>query len=548
MEAADRLAWKPITPNWRRDLALLALLLVLATGIRGWVVWCTEVPARDSIGFIRYALLLEENGWTETIRGQHQHPGYPLSVLAVSLPVRQFLGQNCDTMQLAGQLASALAGLLLVIPMYFLGRALLDRSTGFWGALLFQCLPTSGHILSDAVSDSLFLLLLTTALLFGLWGVRGRSPGLLALAGAFCGLTYLTRPEGLLVLPATGVTLLACQVVPAWRWPWRKALAAGTALVLAALVVGSPYFLVIGGVTNKPAGVLLAGGSAETVTAATGQPQPEASPPTVVPRVGDQEFIQTHHQTPLGRRMGQGAWVLGSLFAQSYQYVGWLPVVIGLWWFRRHYRRLPETWVITSLFILDALLLWLLAVRLGYLSNRYVLVLVLCTIFQAVAVVREVPYRLADWRRRLPDRPLGPRPMWLSPAAWSLGLLLILTGTGLSRTLHPLHANRAGHRAAGRWLAEHAKPGDTIQDDHCWAHYYAGLVFQESRPMPVPDDYQPKHYVVINRSSEAAPPSHGRPSINESDLKESGAHAVYYWPETGPLERARVVVYLTQTE
>src|SRR5262245_58802169 len=42
-------------PPWR-DWQWLLLLLVLVIPLRGWLLFNTEVAARDSIGFIRYAL------------------------------------------------------------------------------------------------------------------------------------------------------------------------------------------------------------------------------------------------------------------------------------------------------------------------------------------------------------------------------------------------------------------------------------------------------------------------------------------------------------
>jgi hypothetical protein len=234
--------------------------------------------------------------------------------------------------------------------------------------------------------------------------------------------------------------------------------------------------------------------------------------------------------------MAGAAWALGGEFVRCYQYLGWLPVLVGLWWFRGRYRRAPEAWVVVLLFALDALLLWLLVVRAGYLSGRHVLVLVLCTVFQAAAAVREAPYRLAAWRR-----PAG-LPAWLSPAAASLALLLVLAGTGLSRTLQPLHGNRAGHRAAGRWLADHTYPCDEIEDDHCWAHYYAGRVLLEGRPVRPPRGYRPRHYVVLNRSSDKNAAAHHTEGA-EKEVQGRGGQVVYSWPEGVPVAQARVVVY-----
>ena len=71
-----------------RELALLAVLLFLAAGSRAWLIGHTEVAARDSVGFIRYALELERDPWKEVLERNLQHPGYPAVLLAVSWPVR----------------------------------------------------------------------------------------------------------------------------------------------------------------------------------------------------------------------------------------------------------------------------------------------------------------------------------------------------------------------------------------------------------------------------------------------------------------------------
>src|SRR5262245_371575 len=121
---------KPVSSGRWRDLGLLALLLAAAVGLRAWLIGHTEVAARDSIGFIRYALQFEnasEKGktWGDVLRANHQHPAYPLTVLAVSVPVRAFVhAPRVDQMRLSAQLASSLASVLLVLPMYFLGKLL----------------------------------------------------------------------------------------------------------------------------------------------------------------------------------------------------------------------------------------------------------------------------------------------------------------------------------------------------------------------------------------------------------------------------------------
>jgi 4-amino-4-deoxy-L-arabinose transferase-like glycosyltransferase len=547
---------KPGGTGRRRDLALLALLLLLTAAIRVWVVCNTQVPARDSIGFIRYVLWFEDYGWNFTVRNQHQHPGYPLTILAVAWPMQHLAGLDCDTMQLSAQLASALAGLLLVVPMFYLGKYLFDRTIGFWGALLFQCLPVSGRLLSDGVSDPLFLLLLAGSLALAVRAFRDRSPIWFALAGALCGLAYLTRPEGVLVLPTVALALFLSQWVPALRQSWFRAFGCLAALVGAALVTGSPYYLTTGCFTNKPSQIVLTGTlppdpetpapAAPTPTPAAGKIETPARPVSTGitgPLIGTPQEIEDYQRRPLLKRMGHASWSLAGEFVRCYQYVGWLPVLFGLWWFRDRFRRSPGAWVIALLFTLDALLLWLLGVRAGYLSGRHVLVLVLCTVFQAVAAVREAPFRLAAWRGQASGGLAARRPVWLHPAVWSLALLLVLAGTGLSRTLRPLHGNRAGHRAAGYWLATHTNPSDLIDDDHCWAHYYANRVFQEEQPPTTPSGYRPRHYVVVNRSNDKFSLTRST-AVDEKKIQQKGGQIVYHWPERATVTQARVLVYV----
>src|SRR5260370_4886806 len=190
-------------PPWPfgQELALLAVLFLLTASSRAWLIGHTEVAARDSVGFIRYALELERYPWKEVLERSLQHPGYPMVLLAVSWPVRYILGgTDAVSMQLSAQLASAFAGVLLIIPMYYLGRDLFGRRAGFWGTALFQCLPVSARVMSDALSEATFLLFTTTALLLAVRALRSQSAARFAWCGLFSGLAYLTRPHGALAL------------------------------------------------------------------------------------------------------------------------------------------------------------------------------------------------------------------------------------------------------------------------------------------------------------------------------------------------------------
>src|SRR5947207_972575 len=81
--------------GWKKDAVALGLLVLLVLPLRLWLLVHTEVAARDSIGYIRYALKLEaDDDWREVVSHKDQHPGYALTVLVVSQPLRAASGQT----------------------------------------------------------------------------------------------------------------------------------------------------------------------------------------------------------------------------------------------------------------------------------------------------------------------------------------------------------------------------------------------------------------------------------------------------------------------
>src|SRR5262245_43847152 len=147
------------------DLRWLAVLMVLAAGARIWQITHTEVLARDSIGFIRLAWQLEHEPWGDVLHRAEQHPGYPLLLLAASLPLRHLVHLPTPVaLQLSAQVVSATAGVLLIIPMFLLGRALFSPRVAFWACLLFQFLPVSARVLADGLTEATYLFLAVTAL------------------------------------------------------------------------------------------------------------------------------------------------------------------------------------------------------------------------------------------------------------------------------------------------------------------------------------------------------------------------------------------------
>ncbi len=488
------------------DLRRLAILVLLVVALRAWQITHTEVASRDSICYIRIAWHLQRGNWREVIPHAPQHPGYSLAVLGMSLPVRHFIPNDLPrAWQLSAQLTSALASVLLLVPMFYLGRELFDRRVAFWACVLFQCLPTSGKVMGDGLSDTLFLLCTCTGLWLACVALRRGSWIVFALTGLASGLAYLTRPEGALVVGVTGLVLLGVQLNPAWRRSWKSVLGNGVALSLAALALMTPYMLLIGGVTVKNTPNIMMHSEREdadwegrlrpqvaeegraTIAWNNGwlnavghlvDAQRSAKSQSVLPLfVGAQGARRGTEQGVLLRDVDAGAAgsvvVPRSLPARARR----LGAAAGLPSPRRPAlpRRREDGLSVRPPFARGHSVQLFLGRRCGRTARREA----------GVGSGTSAP-ALAGSR-------------WTDGRVWSMGLLLLLSIAPLPRTLQSLHAERAGFRPVGRWLAENTCPGDFIEDPYCWTYYWAGRVFVEGLTS-LPAQQPPCYYVVLEES------------------------------------------------
>jgi hypothetical protein len=531
--------------NWPLDLTLIFTLILIAVGLRAWQISHTAVAARDSIGFIRYALDLESKPWLNVFRNSQQHPGYPIVLLLVSWPVRYCLGGiNPVSMQMSAQIASGLASVLLVVPMYFLGRQFFDRRAGFWGSLLFQVLPVSGRAMSDGLSEATFLLFITLSLLLAVLALKKNSLAALAWAGLFAAFSYLTRPEGALVVLAAALVLVGKQGYRPWRQSWPRVAASVSTLCGAALLVAGPYALAIGSLTNKPT------------------PRAIIESRTLEGMGQEESLLQVPDQVPLlitgisrgpvfasmlglyapGNLHDRRWWAVLAILTElikGYQYLLALPVLIGMWWFRSLIWENAGTWVLLTLCMLHTLVLWKLAMTVGYVSDRHIVLLVLCGIFTGAAIIGMLGDYLQSKLLRTQANP-ATQSRSIRSGALATFILSALALFCLPDSFRTLHANRAGHRAAGNWLALNAAPGDPIIDPFSWAHYYAGRIFTENQQSNT--SHSPTRYVVLEQSD------HSRlPTIRFATELASRGQMVYHWPVEKPEQRAKVKVYAVRT-
>jgi hypothetical protein len=453
---------------------LLALLLALAIGVKAWLFQHTYTIARDGIVYILIANRYEEGPFLEVLRKTHQHPLFPLYVIGVSQLVHPFHGgESALSWQRSAQLANMLAGVLLVLPLYYFGKELGGRKIAFWATLLFLCLPVTGRLLADGVSEGTYLLWCVTTLCLAVRGLRTGSLTGWLLAGVGAGLAYLTRPEAALVGASVLLVLLFARARGVLAQSWQQAGVRAAGFALAAALVVSPYWLAIGRISNKPS-------VGEVLEGAQLKPAPAASGPGLLLAARFMDGVDGKEWsgiTPL-----RALWEVLDEASKALLYVLWLPALAGMFAFRREFFTRPGLGLIAVVLVVNLLVLWRLALASRYVSERHTLLITLCACYLAVLFL----FQLAEWLQssRARTRERIRLRQWARPAL--VAGLMILVAWGTLRTLRPLHSGRKAHRQAAEWFVQNSRPGDVLVDPYGFARFYAELEPEFAKPKAVP--------------------------------------------------------------
>jgi hypothetical protein len=525
--------WLPLGPDCLR----LGVLFAVAVAVHGWLVAHTAVPARDSLAYARIANNLRDpnagaepgrpRSRVDVIRTAEHPPGFPLAVCAVEAVLRRASDLPLpDRMLLATQLANSAAAVLLVVPLYLTGRMLFGRDVGFAAALLFQVLPVPARVTGDGLSEGLYLLAAAGAVCLAVWAAR--RPGVVGyfLCGAAAGASYLVRPEGILVAVGVGA-------VVGWGGLTRRGdrgvvIGRLTALLAGVSLVAAPYVVLIGKLTNKPTGSYLAN-PLDDRPAKIWSENPGARAP------GAESVAAPFAvwRNPLGEPgTSRETWALravGAELVKSTHYVVGALAVFGLIARRRRLSD-PGLGTLVVLGLLSLGLMIYLAARIGYVSERHTLLFVMLACVLAAAALE--PFARAAGL--LPV--LGRAIIW--PAAAPGGFLVVLVASALPFTLKPMHAQREGHKHAGRWLAAHAREGDWVKDPLGWGEWYAGRALYT---IPAPGERAGSVWVIVERGKKG--PHSLLPLWEESNTLAAGRTPVYRWPEGGPQPGPAVEVY-----
>ncbi|RUL85738.1 glycosyltransferase family 39 protein [Tautonia sociabilis] len=429
---------------------VVVVLMIAAGSLLIWKTSRTSILYADGLRYIRQAKLIDSGALVGGLLKSIDHPAYPL---AISWAHGLEGGDSPLDWQRAAQMASVMAGILLVIPLYLVAVELVGPRSAWMAVLLSYLAPVMSNVLADVLSEGTFLLFWT----WGLWAALrflkdGRFIWLAPMIAA-SGLAYFARPEGVLLPAAMVATLLLMPMLRSTRLSWPRWWAAVGLLVIGPAVLVGPYMAAKGGIGTKPAIARLIGSAPPSSNEAVERNRPLDE---------DQSAIRTYA-------------VAVKIVFESIRDAVTVPVLLivpfGLLTARRDGLG-SRKWLFLGV-LLSAAFLGLVRLHAtgGYCSPRHAMVPALLLVpFAALGVDRllrsvTIPGRLLG----APGEAIRPGPVfWLLAA-------LALASPGLPRHAQPLNGPYAAYRDAADWLVEHAEPGDKVVDLTGWSQFYGGF-------------------------------------------------------------------------
>jgi len=440
---------------------LFALRFILTFALPRVVKW--DEPDYLLLGQHLWAGQGFTSGWVPEV---HYTPFYPL--------VAGFFNLALHNLERSSDLAYALFGALLLVPVWFLARMIYGRRTAWLAVAILALFPplTISVLYWGTMTEPLYLLLIFSGLALLLAAHERQSWRAMGLAGASFALAYLTRPEAVSFLAAGLIWWLA---VAHFHRPQNARLAAGGAAtyVTVALLFVAPY---IGYLHAQTGQWTLSGKLA--VTWDIGQAVQDRDPAEYdlvtagldsegkeiiwfSPHRFDRNFAQMIAADPAGllRRMVRNARTLrGDLIGRTALPLLLWPFLALAWftdpWTRRRLR--GEALMAIGLLPLATFLPFHIELRF------FAPVFVVLIIWAARGLVAFGDWLLATLHATWPVWTDGPRRrqgIFLLPVAVVLAYLLLAMPSAYHEGLQ---STDFGHKAAGLWLRQNTPPGAVI--------------------------------------------------------------------------------------
>jgi len=214
--------------NEKIDLAILLLISLL---LSIYLFFYTYIICLD--GAFQYIPIAKDivSGLYGKALAHNQQPLYSFLVALVSRWVSDF--------ELAGKLVSSLFGILLIIPVYFLGKRIFDQKIAFFSSIFLVIHPYIRRFSADVLKESTYLFFLATALWFSWRTIEGQKKYPYLLIPLFSVLAYLVRPDGVEILLIVFFYILFIKKFNVSGEKWKVILL----LLLSSAILLLPYLI-----------------------------------------------------------------------------------------------------------------------------------------------------------------------------------------------------------------------------------------------------------------------------------------------------------------
>ncbi len=429
----------------RDRLRLLVALAAAAFWRLPLVIW-PEVIHNDGIEYVRIARLAAEG-----IFGVGEvEPLYPVVV--------GLFGRLAGDFEIAGLIVSSLCGTLLTIPVFFLTRGLFNSKSAFTAALFAAFMPSFYVYSGSVLTETLYGLLLCSAVLCGWAGLdKGRFTSAI-LFGVFTTMAYLTRPEAVALLFIFCFWMLVVGPRAGRRGPVSRIGLAVLALA-SFIAFSSPYLLHIRSTTGE-------WGLSKKITISVGSRTPKENAVTQNKARRDKPkdvYIGTLVKDP-AKLAGKAAWgLIQSLnkFQQAltpllffFAIVGFIMKVNGLW-----------PWKANLYLLSHHAFFFAFVLPFFWITQRYTAHMIPITLPWAAYGF----YGATAWlgRKALPARSMG--------SLQTLCLALVLAGLCVYGFVSNDRGHRAINRELGLWMKVNIGQGSSVLSHSAHEAFYAGL-------------------------------------------------------------------------
>jgi hypothetical protein len=216
----------------RKEIAFVVGLVSLALSTRLALLRFQQVMTPDGVYYATLGKNLVAGNFKEGL-STYYPPLYPLLVGLSSHIFRD--------VEAGGKMVSAMAGGLLVVPVYLLTRILYGKSAASVGAFLIAIHPSLNYYSTLLLTESTYTLLFTTAALLGLTALSAGGVSFF-LTGVVLGACYLIRPEAIGYLGLMSV-LAVGDKFSGKHLPLESMLFNVFGLVAGFMLLASPYIL-----------------------------------------------------------------------------------------------------------------------------------------------------------------------------------------------------------------------------------------------------------------------------------------------------------------